>query len=177
MDEKLCLSRAKAGDREAFESIIACHEQKIYALCYKFMGNEHDACDAFQEVLLKIYLNLAKFKENSAFSTWVYRIAVNTCLDIIRKRKNIVSLEDYDEKSNFGNPEEDIISKETQNAVMQSISLLEEKYRSVLVLKELEYKSYDEISFLLNISVGTVKSRLFRAREKLKEILKRKRVI
>lgn len=177
MDEKLYLSRAKAGDRKAFESIISCHEQKIYALCFKFMGNEHDACDAFQDVMLKIFLNIAKFKENSAFSTWVYRIAVNTCLDIIRKRKNIVSLEEYSEKSSYGNPEDDVLSAELMETVMNSISVLDEKYRSVIVLKDLEHKSYEEIAVLLGISQGTVKSRLSRAREKLKLILKKKRVI
>jgi RNA polymerase sigma-70 factor (ECF subfamily) len=177
IDEKDLILKAQKGDRDAFSRLVEAHEAKIYALSFKYMQNTHDASDAAQDAIIKIFINIAKFRFNSAFSTWVYRIVVNTCVDLLRKKKNIVTLEAYEAKSPYANPDEDVISAEFMAGLKQAVADLPIDFKNVLILKDLEHKKYEEIAKILDISEGTVKSRLFRAREKLKKLMETRRLL
>lgn len=171
IEEKDLILQAQKGNKDAFCVLMEAHEKKIYALSFKYMQNTHDASDASQEAILKVFINLAKFRFQSAFSTWIYRVVVNTCVDMLRKRKNTVALEDYDTKSPYANPDQDVLYSEFKAGLIQAVADLPEDFKNVLILKDMEHKKYDEIAEILGISEGTVKSRLSRAREKLKKML------
>ncbi len=172
IEEKDLILKAQKGNRDAFCTLMEAHEKKIYALSFKYMQNTHDASDAAQDAIIKIFLNIAKFRFDSAFSTWIYRIVVNTCVDQLRRKKSVVSLEDYDTKSPYANPDEDVISAEFMAGLKKAIADLPADFKNVLILKDLEHRKYEEIAGILQISEGTVKSRLSRAREKLRKLLK-----
>lgn len=171
IEEKDLIRMAQRGNRDAFCTLIEAHEKKIYALSFKYMQNTHDASDAAQDAIIKIFLNIGKFRLDSAFSTWVYRIVANTCVDQLRRKKSVVSLEDYDTKSPYPGPDEDVVSAEFMAGLKQAVADLPPDFKNVLVLKDLEHRKYEEIAKILQISEGTVKSRLSRAREKLRKLL------
>ena len=171
IEEKDLILQAQKGNKDAFCELMEAHEKKIYALSFKYMQNTHDASDAAQEAILKVYINLAKFRFQSAFSTWVYRVVVNTCVDMLRKRKNTVSLEDYETRSPYANPDQEVLYSEFKTGLLNAVADLPANFKSVLILKDMEHKKYEEIARILGISEGTVKSRLSRAREKLKKML------
>ena len=170
-DEKDLILQSRDGNKDAFCALMEAHEAKIYALCFKYMKNTHDASDAAQDAILKIYVHIAKFHFNSAFSTWVYRVVVNTCVDLLRKRKNIVPLEEYETKSPWANPDEEVLFLEFRAGLKKAVADLPIDFKNVLILRDMEHKKYEEIAQILGISEGTVKSRLSRAREKLKKLL------
>ncbi|KPU42258.1 ECF RNA polymerase sigma factor SigW [Oxobacter pfennigii] len=181
--EKELVDRSKRGDIEAFEELILAYEKKIYNIAYRMTNNREDASDIAQEVCIKIYKSINSFKENSTFSTWVYRIATNVCIDELRKRKNVVSLiasNENDEEfeipltSKERLPEEIVEEKETLGTIKRYIMELSPEYRMMIVLRDIRGHSYEEISQVLDINIGTVKSRLNRARNMLKEKLKDK---
>ncbi|MEX1377933.1 MAG: sigma-70 family RNA polymerase sigma factor [Eubacteriales bacterium] len=168
------LKRALAGDIAAFEELVSSNEKKIYNLCLKMMKNEQDAQDMAQEALLKAWRNLRKFNLKAAFSTWLYRIAVNTCLDELRKRKNnIQSIEDLDEKG-YIIPDEKSQGfsdqSDLKHELMHAMDQLEAKEKLIIVLKDVQGYTYDEIGEILKCPVGTVRSRLSRSRKKLADI-------
>ena len=171
IEEKDLILQSQDGNKDSFCALMEAHEAKIYALCFKYMQNTHDASDAAQDAILKIYVHIAKFKFNSAFSTWVYRVVVNTCVDLLRKRKNIVPLEEYEAKSPWANPDEEVLFMEFRAGLKKAVADLPIDFKNVLILRDMEHKKYDEIAQILGISEGTVKSRLSRAREKLKKLL------
>jgi RNA polymerase sigma-70 factor (ECF subfamily) len=171
IEEKDLILKAQKGNAEAFSTLMEAHEKKIYALSFKYMQNTHDASDAAQDAIIKVYLNIGKFRLDSAFSTWVYRIVVNTCVDHLRRKKNVVSLNGYETKSPYANPDEDVISAEFMAGLRLAVADLSPDFKNVLILKDLEHKKYEEIAHILQISEGTVKSRLSRAREKLRRLL------
>jgi RNA polymerase sigma-70 factor, ECF subfamily len=171
IEEKDLILQSQQGDKEAFCALMEAHQSRIYALCYKYMQNTHDASDAAQEAILKIYLNISRFRFASAFSTWAYRIAVNACVDMLRKRKVTVPLEDFGAASSQGNPDADVLYAEFKAGLAKAVAGLPPKDKSMIVLREMEQKSYEEIAEILGVPVGTVKSRLARAREKLKKTL------
>lgn len=173
------IRKAKWGDINAFEELISGYQQKVYNTAYRFFNNEEDAWDITQEVFIKIYTSLKNFKEGSAFSTWLYRIAVNTCIDFSRKRKKKdLSLDD--EISNVALkiaspqplPDEVAEKKELRNAITMAILALPEDLRICVILRDIQGFTYLEISELLNCSIGTVKSRINRGRRALREQLK-----
>jgi len=181
--EKELIKEAKLGNMGAFESLIIRYESKVYNIAYKMFNNEEDAKDVSQEIFIKLYRNLIKFNEQSKFSTWLYRVAVNTCLDEIRKRKkdkenltsNVYETEDGEIEreipSTYNMPEAELIKNDRIEKLRYALTLIKEDHRSVIVLKDLEGYSYNEIADTLNITIGTVKSRISRARESLKETL------
>ena len=146
------------------------------------MPSAEDAKDVSQNVLIKIYNNLSNFKGDSLFSTWIYRITVNTCIDEIRKykRKNEVSIDDEDKGIGRNiqepalNPEQNIIASEGLNAVLEAVKELPEEYSTVINLRDIQGFAYSEIAEITDCSLGTVKSRISRARGKLKELLLKK---
>ena len=173
MEELKLISRCKNNDVDAFEELISNYENKIYNLCNYMLKNKEDALDASQEVCLKIYRSISKFKGDSKFSTWVYRITYNTCMDFIKKRKDEIS---FDEVTNFelqreARTDEIIESKELKLEIKKSILKLSNDFRTMIILRDVNGLSYQEIADILSIEVGTVKSRLNRAREALRNEL------
>jgi len=180
-DDFNLINRFKDGDASAFDEIIFKYQDKLYNLCRHMLGNAHDAEDAAQDVFLKAYQNLNRFKPEASLLTWLYRIAINTCIDYRRKPffeslfKNSKEGDVFviDQPSDSPSPEKLYESKEIGNAIQFALGRLSEKLRTVIVLKEIEGLSYEEISEVLDVSIGTVKSRISRAREELKELLKK----
>lgn len=174
------IERFKEGDQAAFEKLVLKYQDKVYNTCRYMLGNGSDAEDAAQDVFIKIYKNLNYFKPSPYLAAWVYRIAVNTCIDYRRRpllKTSVRSSRDDNEYtiedvSNNPGPERALESKQAGQAVINALSRLSKKLRTVIVLKEIEGLSYEEIAGTLNISIGTVKSRISRAREELKRLLK-----
>jgi len=177
------LTKFKKGDQHAFELLVRKYKTTVYNTIYSIIGNAQEADDIAQEVFLKVYTKAGSFKGKSSFSTWLYRITVNKCLDELRKRNNkIISYEtgfNEEEKlklkdvlaSREKDSTEELIQNELQDIIQKAMNSLPEKYRIILTLKEIEGLSYNEISRVMKISLGKVKIWLFRARQKLKEKL------
>lgn len=175
MDENQLIIRCKNDDMLAFEELIKIYEKKIYNMCYYMLKSKEDAMDASQEVCIKIYKSINRFKGDSKFSTWLYRIAFNTCMDFIKKRKDELSYDDViSADSNIDSKIEGIIeSRELKSDIRRCILSLSNDFKTVIILRDINGLPYQEIADLLNIEVGTVKSRINRARESLKnELLK-----
>lgn len=178
-DQEL-IERSKSGDYIAFEELVRRYENKVYTVAYRFMGNHADACDLAQEAFIKLYQALPSFRGDSSFMTWVYHITANVCRDELRRRqkKQTLSLDDDQQEnlpmilnvvSDLPGPEEAIMRQELQAQVQQCLNLLSEEYRLILIMREMQDLSYDEIAATLDCSLGTVKSRLSRARAAFKE--------
>ncbi len=172
MDE--LTEKLKKGEEEAFELLISEYQQKIYALSFSLLGNHEDALDTVQEVFIKIYNKISSFNGESALSTWIFRITKNACYDHLRKSKKNIEGEIPENAADASPlPDEIFQKKEVRRAVRVALESLPPKYKTVLLLREYENLSYGEISKVLDISEGTVKSRISRAREYLlKEISK-----
>lgn len=171
-----------SGKIDEFALLVDKYQSRIYSAVLNYVYNQEDALDITQEAFLKAYSNLSKFNSSSSFYTWLYRIAINTAIDFIRKRKNkiIDSLDDakFSEKGfepiskdTSSDPEIALNNREDQRLLRKCISLLSEKLRTVLVLHDIEGLAQDEIAEILKIPVGTVKSRISRARSDLKNII------
>lgn len=176
--EEQLLVRARSGDLIAFEQLINGYEKKIYNLTYRMTHNHEDASDLVQEAFLKAYLSLSSFKGESRFDTWLFRIASNLCIDFLRKksRRHVVSMDEPNEtedsflpkqfadESNRHDPEYALQRKEQKLLIEQEIAKLPYEQKVVLLLREYYGYNYEEIASILDISVGTVKSRLHRGR-------------
>ena len=159
------------GDKSAFQILVKRHKEKVRNIIYITMNNSALVDDIAQEVFITVYKNLKHFRFESQFTTWLYRITVNRCKDYLRRinvRKIFSPIDDNFEAAEYSLP---IESKDISRIVMDAISKLPVKLRMPLILKDIEGFSYEEISKSLNCELGTVKSRIFRGREKLKEIL------
>jgi len=178
MNEHELIKRAGRGDAYAFEQLMAAHESKMYAVALRMCGNREDAQDCLQEAMLRVYRAISGFKGQSSFSTWVYRITMNSCLDELRRRKSraAVSLDSMLE-SGFApsdesdTPEESSLRSEQKRALEKAIAQLPEDMRAAIVLRDIQGCSYDEIARALDANVGTIKSRISRGREKLRAVL------
>lgn len=182
MTEQELVARAKAGDHTAFEQLIHDNEKRIYNLTLHMVGNPDDALDLSQETFLNAWKGLSSFKGDSAFSTWLYRLASNACLDFLRSKKrrqdtigSAFSLDDEEAPppppDESLRPEEHLERKERSAALHRAMNKLPSHHRQVLVMRELSGLSYQEISDVLELDLGTVKSRLTRARTALKKLL------
>lgn len=176
--DELLLRRACKGDVQAFEELMQSHESRIYAIALRMMGNREDAQDCAQEAMVRIYRAMGSFKGQSALATWIYRITMNTCLDELRRRKarKVTSLDSLVDNgwspTDAGDtPEEHGLRVEKQNALNQAIQSLPDDMRAAIILRDVKGYSYDEIASILDANVGTIKSRISRGREKLREIL------
>lgn len=181
MNEEKLISRAAKGDASAFNELLGLHEKKMYAVCIRMCANQEDAQDCLQEAMLRIYRSISGFKGQSSFSTWIYRVTMNTCLDELRKKKNkqTTSLDGlldtgWSPSDDYDTPEHHAIEDERKKAIRGAIAELPEDMRSVIVLRDIEGFSYDEIAVMLGINVGTIKSRISRGREKLREKIRKK---
>jgi len=179
-DDLDLINRFKGGEETAFEGIVIKYQDRLYNLCRHMLADPHDADDAAQETFIKAYKNLKSFRPEASLYTWLYRIAVNTCIDHKRKPffeslfKKSSEGEEFviEQQSDLPSPERLYESKQTGVAIKLALNKLSDKLRTVIVLKEMESLSYEEISDVLDISIGTVKSRISRARDELKELLK-----
>jgi RNA polymerase sigma-70 factor (ECF subfamily) len=178
-DDLSLINRFKDGDTSAFEEIVLKYQDKTYNLCRHMLQNAHDAEDAAQDVFVKAYQNLNRFKPEASLLTWLYRIAINTCIDFRRKpffeslfkTSKEGDVFAVDQLSDLPSPERLYESKQISHAIQLALVRLSKKLRTVIVLKEIEGLSYEEIAEILEVSIGTVKSRISRAREELKELL------
>ena len=171
IDDDQLIRQFIAGDTSAFQILVKRHKEKVRNIVYLTMNNSALVDDIAQEVFITVYRNLKNFRFESQFTTWLYRITVNKCKDYLRKmnvRRIFSPLEEGSEVSEFETPVE---NKDISKIVMDAISKLPVKLRMPLILKDIEGFSYQEISESLNCEMGTVKSRIFRGRERLKEIL------
>ena len=176
MELKFFSSRRKTGE---FERLAAENERPVYALCFHMLGNREDAQDCAQETMLRAFRAFSSFRQEAAFSTWITRIAMNVCTDALRKRRDAVSLDALREDTGFDVPDPAptayarLEEKERLLILREGMALLPPDMREVIALRDMQGKSYEEISDILNVPLGTVKSRVSRAREKLTEILKK----
>ena len=185
MDEARLIKRAQNGDSKAFEILIEAHFKKIYNIAYRMAGNPDDASDMTQEVMIKLFRNINSFEGNSKFSTWVYRVATNTCLDELKKLRrhstysinSEISTADgefmYEVEDTSPTPDLEVERGELADMVAKAIAALNPEHRAIITLRDIQEFSYEEIANILNLSEGTVKSRLSRARMQLKKILEK----
>ncbi len=184
--EPALIAKCMDGNLEAFDRLMEIHQSRIYNLTYRMMGSKEDASDMTQETFLRAFNSLNRFRGSSSFSTWVYRIACNLCLDEIKRQKRqkarvvdatvqIADDEEIDLIEQMGDssldPQEVLIRREKQEMIQQAIATLPEHQRATLVLYDIQGEPYEEIAVALDISIGTVKSRLNRARLSLKSRL------
>ncbi len=177
MDEKELIQRSQAGDGEAFGVLVERYKGKVFSLAYGFTRDRVAADDLAQEVFIKAYYSLPKFKGMSGFGTWLYRIAVNHAKDFLRKnrqRLREVSIQDVGEPALTppnASPEENRVEEGRRTVIREALARLPEKYRVILTLRDIDGLSYEDISGILKLAPGTVDSRLHRARRKLREKL------
>ena len=174
-NEQALIERAQNGDRAAMEALLVSCEKRVYNIAYRYMGNEADAYDMAQETLIKVYKALSSFRNESTFSSWVYRLCVNTCLDGLRKRKKapvlVETAMDFMTQDTQPSPEDYALFLENSGYLQKTIDMLGDDHKSVIILRDINGLSYEEVAQSLGITIGTVKSRLSRARQRLREML------
>lgn len=176
----------KEGDPDAFPKLVLKYQRQVYNHCLRMVNDEEESYDLTQEVFLKVFRKIKNYEHTYSFYTWLYRITVNCCIDYLRRKKRQVqsvslsanpdndgsqSGRDQDIPDSTYIPDVAFANKELDEVLRQANNQLSERLRSIILLKEIEGFSYEEIAEILGCSKGTVKSRLFRARERLKEIL------
>ena len=182
MQDELLIRRAQRGDADAFEQLLLEHQKNVYNLCYRMAGNPDDAMDLSQETFLRAWRCLDQYQFASAFSTWLYRLCSNICIDFLRRRRRQqtvpLTFEDADgEEQTYAVPdaqplpEEQVELKLTHETLAAAMAQLLPEHRAVLQLRVVNEMSYEQIADVLDIQIGTVKSRLSRARNQLKKIL------
>lgn len=183
MDEKRLVALAQKGEIAAFETLIEAYETRIYNLAYRMLGDAEDARDVAQETFLKAYSALGRFRGDASFSTWIYRIGRNCSLDAIRARtrSRTYSLDapvdtgdgevTRQVKGDLPDPDEVVLTQERQDVINSALAELPDHHRAVVVLRDIEGFSYEEIAEILEVRLGTVKSRLYRARTALHDRL------
>ncbi len=180
-DDLLLINRFKIGDTSAFSDIVFKYQDKVYNLCRHMLRNADAAEDAAQDVFLKAYQALPRFQPEASLYTWLYRIATNTCIDY-KKKPIFESLFGdsgegesliHDSASGAPSPEKLYQAKQIDQALQEGLGKLSPKLRAIIILKEIEELSYEEIADTLEISIGTVKSRIARAREELQKIMRK----
>ena len=170
---------SRKRDTGQFERLAAENERQVYAVCFHMMGRREDAQDCAQETMLRAFRAFDSFRGDAAFSTWITRIAMNVCADALRKRRDAVSLDALREDAGFDVPDAAptayarLEEKERLRLLREGLSLLPPDMRQMIVLRDMQGKSYEEIGEILNLPLGTVKSRVSRAREKLSAVLKK----
>jgi len=173
----------QAGDEKAFEELIRRYQRQVANIIYLTLGGREVVEDLSQEVFIRAYRSLAKFEFDASFYSWLYRIAVNLCIDEIRRRKikRVFSLHSFSEEQveekqqlsgKIQTPSDSLLESERKDVISRALRKLRPSHRSVLILREYEDLTYDEIAKTLRISLQAVKSRIFRAREEMRTLLK-----
>lgn len=181
MEEKKLIKQCKKGSREAFNELVLLYQDQVVNFSYSMLSNREDAYDAAQEIFIKVYKSIGSFEEKSSFVTWLYKICSNVCKDFLRKRQvrsNVVSIDtgDFDEdtmeiEDARYTPESALEQTEAQKRVRTALEMIKTEYREIIIYCDIQQKSYEEAAAILKCPVGTVKSRLNRARMALKRCL------
>jgi len=176
------IERFQQGDSSAFEELFIKYQSKVFNTCYRMLGNYQDASDMAQEVFIRAHKSLRRFRGDSRFYTWLYRIAMNSCINKLKSQKPTLSLSDYNisqehVKQTLGsspdrNPLKRLEDKELQRYVQNGINSLSDKYRSAIVLRDIQGLGYQEIAEVLGCSLEAIRSCLYRARQELRKELK-----
>ena len=172
-NDQLLVDRARLGDRHAFDLLVIKYQSRLLSLVNRLVSNQSDALDVLQDTFVKAYRSLHTFRGESAFYTWLYRIAVNTAKNHLAsklKESKDVSVDDeatgeLSVLQDFSAPDEEAGAEELQRAILHAIEQLPDDLKQALTLRELEGMSYDEIALAMNCPIGTVRSRIFRARD------------
>lgn len=186
MTEEQIIKLCKAGDRQAFNELVLLYQDKIVNMAYGMLSDKEDAFDAAQETFVKAYRGIGSFAEKSSLNTWLYRILANVCKDILRKRQRtlkVVSIHGEDEDGEktvdvpdtAPTPEESLERSQLQNEIWEALNELKKEHRDIIVYFDMQGLSYEEVAAIIECPVGTVKSRLNRARSTLRKILVKKR--
>ncbi|MGG4147424.1 RNA polymerase sigma factor SigW [Paenibacillus algorifonticola] len=173
------------GDQRAFAELVGLYQDKLFHMAYRMLSNRQEAEDVVQEAFMRVYRNLERYDETLKFSTWIYRIATNLCIDKLRKRKPVYSLDaestDHEGLDGYSmipsdnrTPESETLLSETQQIIHQAIASLPPKYKTVMMLRYIEDLSLQEISEVMDIPVTTIKTRVHRGREFLRKKLEYK---
>ena len=178
IQEQNWIAAAQTGDQSAFEQLVRLYEKRVYALTSRMCRNPADAEEAAQETFLAAWQGLPFFRGDSSFSTWLYRLASNACVDILRREgrhQPNLSLDDEDAAIDLPDgslsPHDEAERSELRQQIEDGLAALPPDYRQVLILRELHQRSYDEIADILSLDLGTVKSRINRGRKRLRKIL------
>ena len=176
--EQTWIAAAREGDQGAFEELVRLYEKRVLALTQRMCKNPEDAAEAAQEAFFAAWRGLKNFRGDSSFSTWIYRLASNACVDLLRregKQQAAVSLDDgelnLDVPSAAASPQEEAERRELREQIEEGLRALPPEYRAALVLREIQQLRYDEIGEALGVDIGTVKSRINRGRKKLRIFL------
>ena len=182
-EESVIIAQALAGDQKAYTVLVERHRAAVYHVIHRIVHHDEIARDLVQETFMKAFSSLASYRSEYRFSTWLYKIAANSSIDHLRKKRiQALSLDrpidtgdgtmEIEVPDNSFNPELALVRKQQRFSIEEAIDSLPPKYREVIVYRHKDDKSYEEIADLLGIPVGTVKARIFRARELLKRKLK-----
>ena len=181
INEKELINKAKSGDKRAFEEIIGLYEKKVFSTIYYMVKNENEIEDIAQEVFVKIYKNLKNFKEESSLYTWIYRITINVCIDELKRKKNIVYIDERIQtedgqvemqlEDETKGPEKLAEEEELKRKLTSCVRKLPIDQRTMIVLRDIKGFTYMEIAEMTKMNLGTVKSKINRARASLKKIL------
>ena len=170
-DDRQAIAACQQGEREAFDRLVERYQRDVYRLCYRYVNNHQDANDMAQDVFLKAYRAIGRFRGDSSFSTWLYRIAVNTCLNF-RAARRVPQDELSDQIADGGASAAERLHQAQRSAeVRRAVSRLPEKQRATLILKIYQDLTHEEVAGILGSSVGTVKANLFHALANLKKLL------
>ena len=184
MSEEQLIRRAQQGDNGAFEELLLLHQKKVYNLCLRMGANPDDALDLSQEAFLRAWRSLGQYQFEASFSTWLFRLTSNICIDFLRRKKRrqetslTESYDDSDEGAEISvpdaqpGPEQQAITNETKIELARAMEQLSPEHREILQLRVIEDLQYEQIADILGVRVGTVKSRLARARLSFRKILK-----
>ena len=176
MTDEFTLRRAQKGDAQAFEQLVTPHEQMLWRVCWHYTHHQEDAADCLQETMLKAWRAIKSYRGECSLSTWLYRIAATVCLDFLRKQKRLPQTESADEMAeedgfapvdDSPTPDEAVIRAESADNIRAAIDSLPAEMRTVIILYALQGLGYEEIAAAMQTSVGTVKSRINRARQKI----------
>lgn len=186
-DDLTLVKRVRTGDQRAFRTLVERYQRKVYAVALGMLKDREEAMDVSQEAFVKVHKYLDHFKGDSSFYTWLYRITTNICIDVLRKRKSAGGhAAEFDEtiQVNFSeahagtlgsrlgtNPQKSALRRELVEKIQAALEQVPEKHRTILLLREIEGMSYEELARTLEIPKGTVMSRLFHARAKVQKIL------
>jgi RNA polymerase sigma factor (sigma-70 family) len=181
-EDRELIRRALEGEQDSYKRLMRKYQSAIYHLIVRMIGYQPEADDLTQEAFIKAFASLASFNDEFAFSTWLYKIATNNCIDFLRKRKlktfSIDKPIDRDGEQHFEipdstyRPDRNLLQSQQTRTIQQAIDALPEKYRVVIVLRHQQERSYEEIAEELQLPLGTVKAHIFRARELLNKALR-----
>lgn len=165
MDEGYLVERSKKGDKSSFSTLTELYQDRLYRTAYAILGNSQDAYDALQDSILKAYLSIGSLKNDFYFKYWINRILINSCNDILRRRKKVICVEDME----IGEMQSDIDERSIDVGI--AMRKLSPKYRSILALRYYQDLSYADIAETMNCPTGTIKSRINYALKKLRELI------